>query len=208
MKIKTIKFKSIGNISIRKEREVKGMIIAIGLLASGMIVGAGLLRGEHANIEIFKALFDEFIIMRNEEPAFRIFLNSFILNTVCVIIATFAGMSCFGMPVAVAIPIIKGFGYGLLSGYLFREFSMSGIGYYLLTVLPGGIFSNSALLLICNNACFMSADILAVSLAKKQADENMIKEYLKKIIVILLMVMISSVTDCLLVKAFAYLFTF
>lgn len=208
MTIKTIKFKKINSIDPEKEREVKGMIIALALFASGMIIGAGLIKSASADAGEFAAIFNNYISMRLEQKTYQLFINSLLINLICILVANFSGMSCIGVPLAVFIPVIKGFGSGFIAGYLFSEFAMNGIGYYLLTILPGGIIANAALLIACNDACFMSADILAIMLAKKQSDEILIKNYLKRNVIILFISVIASVVDSILVKAFAYLFVF
>lgn len=208
MTIKTIKFKKINSIKPEQEREVKGIIIALALFASGMIIGAGILKNTSSDISNFIQLFDEYIYMRTQQKIYQLLFNSILVNISCVIIANFAGMSCIGIPFAVLLVVTKGLGSGFLAGYLFSEFAMSGIGYYLLTILPGAIIANSALLIACNSACFMSADILATILSKKQADENLIKTYIKKNLIILIISFVASVFDCVLTKAFSYLFVF
>ena len=208
MKIKTIKFKKSGIIDTEKDREVKGLIIAVALFAASMIIGAGVFRNESSFTAEFSEIFSNFILARSNESAPELFFNSLSLNLFFIVIANFVGMSCIGFPVAVSLPVIKGFGYGFVAGYLLSKYSMSGFGYYLLTVLPGGILANAALLIICNDACFLSADILAVVLAKKQVDSNIIVNYIKRVLFLIMLTVGASIIDCLLAKAFGYLFIF
>ena len=208
MKIKTINFKKFHNLDYEKEREVKGLIIAIALFASSMIIGAGLFRSTPSNISEFSEIFDNYILTRSDASILNLFFNSLIINLIFILISFFAGMSCFGFPVTVILPAIKGLGYGVVTGYLFSEYALSGIGYYLLTILPGGIISNATLLYICNEACFLSADILMIVLAKKQSDNNKIILYTKKLLLLITISVFSSFLDSLLIKAFSYLFIF
>ena len=208
MTIKTIKFKKINNLDPEKEREVKGLIIALALFASGMIIGAGMLKSNAYNEGDFVSLFDNFIQIRSEQKLYQLFINSLLINIFCIFVANLAAMSCIGFPLAIFIPIVKGLGLGIVAGYLFSEFAMNGIGYYLLTILPGGIIANAALLLACNDACFLSADILATVLSKKQPDENILKNFMKRNLIIIFISISASFIDCILVKAFAYLFIF
>ena len=208
MTIKTIKFKKINNLDPEKEREVKGLIITLALFASGMIIGAGLLKSETYNSSDFSSIFNNYILIRSEQKFYQLFLNSLSINLFSIFVANFAATSCIGVPLAVSMPVVKGLGMGVIAGYLFSEFSMNGIGYYLLTILPGGIIGNAALLLACTDACFLSADILATVLSKKQTDDSMLKNYFKKNLIIILISVLASAIDCVLVKAFAYLFIF
>lgn len=206
MTIKAFNFKKINNL--KNDREVKGMIITLALFAAGMIIGAGLLKYTSNNNSDFISIFSEYTIMRTEQKAFRTFCNSFAVNLLFMFLINFAGLCCVGLPLTVFLIIMKGIGLGFFAGYLFSQFSMSGIGYYLLTVLPGAVISNTALLLACNSAVFMSADILAIVLIKKQSDENLIKNYVKKNAMLIIICIISSVIDSILIKAFSFMFVF
>lgn len=208
MTVKTIKFKKFDYLNPEQEREVKGMIIALALFAAGMIIGSGLFRSASNGLNDFLSVFDEYIAIRSSAKMHLIFFNSFCMNAICMVVGFFAGLSCFGIPVTIILIALKGLGVGILAGFLFSEYSMSGIGYYLLTILPGGIIANSALLLACNNACFSSIDILATVLSKKHADENLIKDYIKKCLIMLIITVIASMIDSVLIKAFSHLFIF
>ena len=80
MTIKTIKFKSINNSDPEKDREVKGLIIAVSLFAAGMIIGAGLLKNSTFNNPDFIALFNNFIQIRAKQKVYQLFSNSLIVN--------------------------------------------------------------------------------------------------------------------------------
>lgn len=209
MTIKAFNFIKINNLKNKNDREVKGMIITLALFAAGMIIGAGLLKyTSNNNNNEFITIFNEYAIMRTEQKAFRTFLNSLAVNLFFIFLINFAGLSCIGIPITVFITLIKGIGLGFFAGYLFSQFSMSGIGYYLITVLPGAVVSNTALLLACNSAVFLSADILAIVLIKKQSDENLIKNYLKKNMLLIIICITASMIDCILIKAFSFMFVF
>lgn len=208
MTIKTIKFKSVNNSDPEMDREVKGLIIAVSLFAAGMIIGAGLLKSSTFNNPDFISLFDNFVQIRAEQKIYQLFFNSLAINLACIFVINFAATSCIGIPLAVVIPVIKGLGTGIVAGYLFSEFTINGIGYYLLTMLPGCVICNTAILLACNDACFLSADILATVLSRKQPDSNVLKNYLKRNIIIIILTISSALIECLSVKIFAYMFIF
>lgn len=208
MKIKTIRLKKNNSFSPEKEREIKGMIIFLALFASGMIVGAGVLRGgASGSLENFIKIFDTYTSSRSEQKIYVTFLNSLAVNLLFLALSFAAGLSCVGLPVATVLPIIKGLGSGLTAGYLFSQFAMSGIGYYLLTIFPGSVIGSSSLLLACNCSSFMSADILAAVLGKKQTDISYIQNYVKKYLILTAFAAAGSAADSVLTKAFAYLFT-
>lgn len=207
MKIKAIRIKNNIGFSPEKDREIKGMIIAISLFASGMIIGAGILRsGAVDSISDFSYLFDSYTSARASQNILTTFFNSLIVNLLFVGTAFCSGVSCIGLPLSVSLPVIRGLGTGMLAGYLYKNYAMSGIGYYLLTIFPGAVISVSAMLVACNISSFMSVDILATVISKKQPNSKDFTDYMKKYLFILIVTVGASVADCVLTKAFSYLF--
>lgn len=208
MKIKTIRIKRSYDIPPEKERDVKGMILTLALFAFGMIVGAGLLKSESSDfIRDFVSVFDAYTEARGSQKIYTVFFHSLVVNFLFLVSAFGFGLSCIGLPVTVLLPVIKGLGLGIVSGYLFSHFAMSGIGYYLLTILPGAVLTNSALLLACNGSSLMSMDILATVTSRKTPDGGMIRNYLKKYLILLIVTLIGSVVDAVLTRSFSYLFS-
>ena len=210
MTIKTIRIKNKAELSPQAEREVKAMIITLAMFAAGMIVGAGIMKNLNSTeLSIdFTNIFDIFTQNRNEQKAYQIFLNSLSVNFLFLTLTFCSGLSCIGIPIITAVPIIKGIGYGMLSGYLLSVYKMSGIGYYLLTVFPGAVIAAAILMLACSSAGLMAADILSVILAKKQAESSNILHYIKRFLIYAVISLGASAIDTALTKAFSYLFEF
>lgn len=208
MTIKAFSIKKINGLQNGYDREVKAMIITLALFAAAMIMGAGTLKHTSDYIGEYTDIFNNYLLLRSDCKIYEIFIRTFLLNFFFLSVVIFTGLSCTGIPIAVLMVLLRGFGIGFFAGFLFSRFSISGIGYYLITVLPGAIIANTALLLACHNAVFLSADILAVTLSKKQPEENTIKIFLKKNAIILLICIASSIIDSLLFKAFEYMFVF
>lgn len=208
MKIKTIRIKRGYDLPTEKERDVKGIILMLALFAFGMIVGAGLLRSDSSDfIRDFVCVFDAYTDARGSQKIYTVFFHSIAVNFLFLISAFGFGLSCIGLPITVMLPVIKGLGMGIVSGYLFSHFAMSGIGYYLLTIFPGAVLSSSALLLACNSGSFMSMDILATVTGRKTPEAEMIKNYLKQFLILLILTIAGSLVDAILTRSFSYLFS-
>ncbi len=208
MKIKTIRFQKISNVVFENDREVKGLIIGLAFFAGAMIIGAGFIKSiALVNAEIYN-LIALFLRTRNEASIISVFTNSLILNCSCLLILIIFGMSCVGIPFSILTIILKGLGTGILSGILFTVYRISGIGYYLLIILPGSIIANSAIILMAETSCFFSADILTVLIGKKHSDREVISPFIKKVIILSAVVFAASLIDCVMVKLFSYLFVF
>ena len=107
-----------------------------------------------------------------------------------------------------AIPILHGLGFGLTAGYLIKNYSFNGMGYYLLTIFPSGIITVSAMVLSASLAVTSSCELLSVILEKQQPDSKQLNVYFKKFLLLLITVFISASADTVFTKAFSGLFIF
>ncbi|MBQ8209699.1 MAG: stage II sporulation protein M [Clostridia bacterium] len=210
MKIKTIRFNKKAEFTTEQEKMIKNMIITVALFAAGVIIGAGIMGKGSSNVFLsdFKSVFTIFINKRTDLKFYEIFFNSFIINFVFIAAVFCAGLSCIGLPVVISAPVIKGIGYGMLSGYLLTEYSMNGVGYYLLTILPSGVMFMAILLLASSSAWILSKELLAIIFEKKQPDSTAVITYIKRYAVYFAGTVLTSAVETVFIKAFAYLFTF
>ncbi len=208
MTFKTIKLKKTRtDIPKENDREVKAAIIFIALFAGAMIIGAALGKSNFENKEIIKNLFNYYISQRASNSALNNFSEFFLYNSLIVLFVFTSGFSCIGLTVIGLITILKGIGLGMISGYLFSQYTISGIGYYLLTILPANIIIVSGLILSCLSAFDMSTKILALVTGKGiENNEHLIKNYLSKFALIFIIIVAGTLINTLLTNAFAHLF--
>lgn len=208
MKINTIKFNKKQIIPPEKDREVKGLIITVALFASGMIIGSGLYNYQNNNItDILNNVFFQNIHFQNYS-VFHSLINEIIVNIFFLALIFFSGISCAGIPVIILTVFIKGMSTGMLAGFLFSSYSINGICYYLITILPAYVFLNACFLISANNSYFLSWDITSIIMDKMQPDKSLIKGYIIKMCPMLLFSIIASLISIFLKKAFNGLFSF
>ncbi len=210
MKIKAIRLTKHRDFSSEQETELKNMIIIIALFTAGMIIGSGIMRkgSSEALLADFSSIFDVFASNRNELKAYKIFINSLFTNLLFVFSLFFSGFSCIGIPIIYILPVIKGLGLGALSGYLLTMYSMNGMGYYLLTIIPSGIVSVSVVLLAGCTSAIMSKELLGIVLEKRQPNSTTAITYIKKYAIFFAGMVLASTVETVFVKAFSYLFVF
>lgn len=210
MRIKTIRLKKTFGFSEQNDREVKVAIIIISLFAAGMIVGAGISRIADSSVvsDEFLKIFDTFIKNRSELKTSAVFVNSVLADSIILFISFWFGMHCVGLPFITIIPIIRGMGFGMLSGFLIFNYKINGIGYYLLTVFPGGVLSVVIMILSCISAVILSCDYAAVIFGKKQSEPRKLIDYVKKHAVYLILLVFAGLINTVLSKSFSYLFVF
>ena len=124
-------------LHIENFNKYKFFLCLLLFLILGMLFGALAAKGINKSFDtVIENLFNSFLKFRRTSGFtnlfFSIFLTSFILLTLI-------GLSSFGVSGIIILPIlilIKGFGTCLISGILYRNFSLSGIAFADLILLP------------------------------------------------------------------------
>ena len=206
MKIETIRIKRNLRISEQNDREVKSAIIIISLFCASMIIGAGIFRIN--DINSFDNIFELIFAKKSEAPILKLFFNSISVNFTLLFTTFFCGLSCFGLPIISAIPILQGLGYGIIAGFLIKNYSFSGMGYYLLIIFPSALIIVTTTVLSCCNATVSSFDTLSTMFAKSQSDSSKIIHYIRKFLILSGITVIAALIDAILTKSFSHLFIF
>lgn len=190
----------------RKLKEYHKLVLLTALFLAGTIIGALIIKNsENEIITTLTKIFENHQHSRTTQPMITTLFNSLLTNTSFLAICFTLGLCCVGKPIISLIPLIRGLGFGMISGYLYNN-DLSGIGYYVLIVFPGAVLASVALLLSCNESIRMSGDILAIITAKQQASTGKLRLYLSRYALIVLLSSTASIMDMLLTKAFSFLF--
>lgn len=206
MKFRTGKVIRVSANLIKVLKEYYRLVLLISLFIAGMLIGAFTFK--HGGGDVSSLLTDMVIkhsAERTSQAAFATFINSLLVNCAFVGIAFTMGMCCIGTPFIGLLPLIKGLGLGVVAGYFYNN-DVAGVLYYLLIILPGAVISTVALIISCGESIRMSSEMLQIMSQKKSASPDGIKVYMSRYTIILALILISSVIDMFLTKAFSFLF--
>lgn len=108
------------------------------LFALGLIVGAAGSRGFDA--ELFNRL--DFLFVTNIKArlgmtAFEIFSSCFVSYFLFILLLFLFAFSAWGFCTAPLLTVFKGFSVGLSSAFILAAYGASGVGFYILIILPG-----------------------------------------------------------------------
>ena len=145
------------------------LLILASLFIAGMVFGAA--AAKTSNGELIHKLTETFINytqLRITQGIFANFCNSLISVFVYLIIVYVSGLCAVGIPFISAVPFFRGLGLGMICGYLYKTYELTGIGYCLLTIYPGAVLSVAALIYACNEGALMSVDTLSAIERKKE----------------------------------------
>lgn len=181
------------------------------LFLFGIVFGASATKGIPAeNLKQLDFLFVTDIKGRLELSSFGIFCSSLSANFLFVLCSFLLSFSAWG---AVALPLLcafKGYGIGVSSTYLFYHYSITGIGFYILVILPGVALFVFTFIISLKESLFGSLGLLRVYLHSKteSISRKNINAYLYKNFIILIFTCACAVLDMLLWMLFANMFNF
>lgn len=110
-----------------------------------------------------------------------------------------------GVPVVIAF---KGFGMGLTGGYLYKCYSFSGVGFFLLVMLMGYVASTLALIFQGKVAIGFANSLFAKVRGIAHNEDETFYRYITTSSFMLIALSISAMADAILNFLFAGIFTF
>lgn len=186
------------------------IILFLVLFAIGMIIGAILIKKDNSEIiNSFLNIFKTYIRIKKEQSIGSNFINSLAINLIFVLCAFILGLCAVGLPFISMLPVIKGVGIGMLTGFLYSNFALRGLGYCILVLYPGLMPAVYTLLLSCNIGVNTSYNmLLTLSSNKIIKGETNLKIYCLKFLIFFVLIIFSSVIDAMAISLFSGFFSF
>lgn len=202
----------------RERRKLIGMfaenrsaLLLIALFVLGMLWGCAAAKNCSEEFGgVLEKLLSSFTLNRAEHSFFSVVLSGAFPALILVSVVFLSGLSPVGFPLAAAAPLFRGVGLGVVSGYLYNTCGLKGTAFCVLTVYPPAVFSVTALVLCCLEACRMSLGF--ASLLHRGAAGGVfapeVKLYIARFAVFAGIILFSCVFDAFLNKAFCGFFQF
>lgn len=182
------------------------------LLLVGLAVGAVFARNADEQLmNSLDFLFTTNISARLDQDAFGIFCACFASDFIFLFAIFLLGMAPWGIPVMPFVILFKGFGTGITAGYLVSLHALTGVGFYLLIILPGTFLFCFALVLMSVNSLNCSAKMFMQIIGKTNqitAFSGQIKRYLSRSMSSLIMTFCAAIIDTALWMMFSGAFKF
>lgn len=182
------------------------------LFLLGLAVGAAGSRGvDGALSQKLDFLFITNVEARLQMTAFEIFLSCFASYFLFVLCVFLCALSVWGFSFVPILATVKGFSVGLSSAMIFACYKTSGIGFYILVILPGTVLFLFALAWYSKISFGISKRFMKLSLfgdADLSALSKGLKRFLKKSAYAFLSAGACAVVDMLLWILFANHFDF
>ena len=189
----------------------KTLIIMLAAFVLGVVLGT--LQIKHINSGVMSQVAEKFagyLSVRRKRAFFPMLLSSCKLWLPYFIVAFLCGTSLVG--VAVTPPVIGCYGYiyGILSAYLYKTYSLAGVGFLFLIVLPARVISSFGMLLSGRESLDFSFTVAKVTLQSSSLTHAYtdFKNYCLHNLIILILLIVSSLIDCLFAVCFIRFFGF
>ena len=182
------------------------------LFVMGLIIGAACSRGADAALsDSFDFLFVTNIAGRGEMSAFSIFLSCFVPYFLFIFAVFLFAFSAWGFIAIPLLSVFKGFSVGLSSALIFAVYKVSGIGFYILIVLPGTVLFLFTFIRYSRDSFRLSADYARLTIFDRTRALSLsadIRRFLKKSLFAFIFSGACAVADMLLWVLFADKFHF
>ena len=142
--------------------------------------------------------------------AFEIFCASFASNFLFVFSAFLLSFTAWGILCLPILCAVKGYGIGISSAFLFSQYSFSGIGFFILVILPGTVLFLFAFLLALRES--FSHSLIVLKMYFPSFSDVLLLRHLKpfffRYFLVAVFTVVSALFDMMLWVLFANLFKF
>lgn len=181
------------------------------LLLSGLLIGVLVAKnGNESILAQVSRMFDSFYSVRENQSIGASVINSLKVSCAFWLMNVLFGLCIIGIPFVTVIPVIRGLGIGLVTGYIYSIYGIKGIGYCFLIIFPGALISFIALIYAVSDSFKMSLYTLSscVNPGAPKGGAEKIKIFAVRQIFYLILFAVSAFTDGIVNKLFAGVFNF
>ena len=200
------------NISFKEFLQKYGILCLFSILFfAGLFLGASAEKSaDEAVLTRLDFLFITNIESRLDMSAFEVFASCFSSDFLFIFAVFLFGLSAWGCTATPLLILFKGFSVGISSAALFSLYRFSGMGFYLLVILPGTVLFLLALTAFSRTSFSVSLRYLRLSLdfSNQISLKAVLKNYLFKSAGALLFTAASALLDMMTWVLFSGLFEF
>lgn len=200
---KTVYWKAHTALDVLKEGYPFFIVFAVYVL--GIFLGVLFFKKSDVLETAAKEMFEVFVSKRTDRAFFSVFFTAFLswLPFLCGVFI--CGISIFGMAVLPLVISFKGFLYGLLTAYLYSAFSISGIIYALVIIIPSTLIG-AFLLFFAAKSAFIFSVLLCKQVMPEPRANNLfpkLVKYCKQFAFLITLTAFSALIEALLYVSFA-----
>ena len=198
MKKKRLRIKGF-NRRILKSNQTLTLLCT--LLLTGMFLGAVCVKhADETMLEKIKLLTGTYISSGVSRSILDNFLSYISADTVFIILSVFFGLCVIGEPILWTLPMIRGLGLGLITGFVYKTYSVQGVLYSTVLIIIPAVISSLAMAVSCKESILSSREIK--SALKEDGKQFNYREFLKlfavRNLILYAFVALAGLVGCLL----------
>lgn len=138
------------------------------------------------------------LLKPQEQTLTNLFVSNFCIYFSLYVLVVFLGFCLIGYPIINIIPTVIGLVTGLRASYLFVNFSLKGVGYSLIMLIPFAALFLTVIAFTINESTSLSKELISITKNTDERGELNLKPYVKKYLILALCILITSfVNACL-----------
>lgn len=149
------------------------------------------------------SIIENYFYIQSGQTILQNFIYTLCSEFLILLIPFVFGMCIIGEPVMWLEPALRGLGLGLISGYLYKTYSLQGMEYFAVIILIPAALSSAITIFSCQESILMSRDIIHLIKEGKKPKENFIRLYLIRYAILLFALIIISFISSLSIYLFA-----
>jgi len=177
-------------------------LYAVGLFLGAKTAGAASSGWQARLLELLRAQ----RLNRAGLSPFGSALGYFGTDFLFMLAAFLLGLCAAGLPFLLLLPVLRGMGTGVVSGWLYMTYGLPGVGYCVLVLCPAAVVSVLIMLAYCKESMLMSGDMALVLTGKQDKMESSLRLYVTRYLVLLLVTVLAAALDAMCFAAFSGIF--
>lgn len=201
-------------LDLKNLRILKGLsnnklfIILLSVLLIGMAVGVSIYSKSEVLSSFAESSLTDFLNDRNGRAFGNIFLSSFFSSMLFLLLIFLAGTSLLGIVLSPLLVGFLGFFYTNTATYIYSVFGIKGVAFYAVIIIPVAVVFLLTVLSAAKYSVLFSY-VIARMTFPRSAPANLYEEFRKYCIrfsLLILLVVLSSIVDASLSRAFIQYF--
>lgn len=185
------------------------MYVLLLLFLVGMTVGSFASKGDGTLVTNKIAdFYMNYLKVKPTISGLSVFFNTFLLASSAIIVTYFIGLCAVGIPFVAFVPVLAGGFIGIISGYIYENYMLKGLGYCAIIIFPAAIIAVAAILFACKESFLMSVTMLNLLSQRRSQPLESFKNYSLRFVIYIAITAAGALTETIMTRLFIGLFAF
>lgn len=182
----------------------KLLIIITAIFITGICFAVFTYGKYNAVEEWSQSYIQKFIVTRSGRGLFKIAVDSFLTSSLFIILCFIFGTSMLGVVLVPICVALRAFVYGSVISYLYSAYSLEGVAFHAIILLPAAIFLIIAFILASIEAIRFSLFLANLTLSRTETSNLFFefRQYCLRFLIFSIFVLISCFLDAILSSNF------